>query len=213
MSSSQLAILVLVVVFALSTFATFRIRRRLLASPGGLQRVKSLPLFAAVTLFAFLVLNAYLHPGRQQLVLLAVFAVLILLLAHQALKSPTPQETLRQYSLTPGRCGRCDYDLTGNVTGVCPECGWKIPDGTEPQESPEWPLWWKRWPIDHLDNWKRAYALCLFNTAMFAAVAVGLVWRTGPNPFAALPLLMSLHFALNAGRVRAFGRRGNRRPH
>jgi hypothetical protein len=22
-----------------------------------------------------------------------------------------------------GRCGKCDYDLTGNVTGRCPECG------------------------------------------------------------------------------------------
>ena len=22
-----------------------------------------------------------------------------------------------------GQCGRCSYDLTGNVSGVCPECG------------------------------------------------------------------------------------------
>lgn len=25
-----------------------------------------------------------------------------------------------------GRCVHCDYDLTGNVSGVCPECGEKI---------------------------------------------------------------------------------------
>ena len=24
-----------------------------------------------------------------------------------------------------GRCARCGYDLTGNVSGVCPECGAK----------------------------------------------------------------------------------------
>ena len=24
-------------------------------------------------------------------------------------------------------CGQCAYDLTGNVSGICPECGWKIP--------------------------------------------------------------------------------------
>jgi len=24
-----------------------------------------------------------------------------------------------------GRCRKCDYDLTGNVSGVCPECGTK----------------------------------------------------------------------------------------
>ena len=26
----------------------------------------------------------------------------------------------------PGRCQECAYDLTGNVSGVCPECGTKI---------------------------------------------------------------------------------------
>jgi hypothetical protein len=25
----------------------------------------------------------------------------------------------------PGRCPRCDYDLSGNSTGICPECGAK----------------------------------------------------------------------------------------
>ena len=24
-------------------------------------------------------------------------------------------------------CARCEYDLTGNVSGRCPECGWKLP--------------------------------------------------------------------------------------
>ena len=23
----------------------------------------------------------------------------------------------------PGHCQKCDYDLTGNVSGTCPECG------------------------------------------------------------------------------------------
>lgn len=30
------------------------------------------------------------------------------------------------YLIEPRYCGRCDYDLTGNVSGVCPECGWKL---------------------------------------------------------------------------------------
>jgi|GEM_PF-6816865 len=25
------------------------------------------------------------------------------------------------------RCARCGYCLQGNVSGVCPECGWKLP--------------------------------------------------------------------------------------
>ena len=26
----------------------------------------------------------------------------------------------------PNHCRKCDYDLTGNVSGVCPECGEKV---------------------------------------------------------------------------------------
>lgn len=26
----------------------------------------------------------------------------------------------------PGHCRQCDYDLTGNVSGVCPECGTRV---------------------------------------------------------------------------------------
>ena len=28
-------------------------------------------------------------------------------------------------------CDNCGYDLTGNVTGLCSECGWKIPPGVQ----------------------------------------------------------------------------------
>lgn len=27
------------------------------------------------------------------------------------------------HRVSAGRCGKCGYDLTGNVSGVCPECG------------------------------------------------------------------------------------------
>lgn len=30
---------------------------------------------------------------------------------------------LRRERLALGQCVRCGYDLTGNVSGVCPECG------------------------------------------------------------------------------------------
>jgi hypothetical protein len=29
----------------------------------------------------------------------------------------------------PGHCLRCDYNLTGNVSGICPECGTTVPAG------------------------------------------------------------------------------------
>jgi hypothetical protein len=31
----------------------------------------------------------------------------------------------------PGFCQRCDYDLTGNVSGRCPECGLEIAEPTK----------------------------------------------------------------------------------
>lgn len=31
---------------------------------------------------------------------------------------------------TPGHCRKCGYNLTGNVSGVCPECGTPIPKET-----------------------------------------------------------------------------------
>ncbi len=32
----------------------------------------------------------------------------------------------RLYRRLKGRCGNCNYNLTGNVSGVCPECGMKL---------------------------------------------------------------------------------------
>ena len=32
-----------------------------------------------------------------------------------------------------GLCLKCGYNLTGNVSGVCPECGEKVEAGTVPK--------------------------------------------------------------------------------
>ncbi|MBP7745280.1 MAG: hypothetical protein KA383_04055 [Phycisphaerae bacterium] len=37
--------------------------------------------------------------------------------------------------ITPGKCPTCDYDLTGNTSGVCPECGTRI---VSEQSIPHW---------------------------------------------------------------------------
>jgi len=29
--------------------------------------------------------------------------------------------------IPPGHCRKCGYDLTGNVSGICPECGTVVP--------------------------------------------------------------------------------------
>ncbi len=40
---------------------------------------------------------------------------------------PTIYLWLRPTTFPHDRCRRCGYDLTGNVSGVCPECGAKLP--------------------------------------------------------------------------------------
>jgi hypothetical protein len=39
---------------------------------------------------------------------------------------PTFWFWLRGRCKKPGHCQRCGYDLTGNTSGVCPECGAQI---------------------------------------------------------------------------------------
>ena len=33
---------------------------------------------------------------------------------------------MRPKAIVGGKCARCTYDLTGNVSGVCPECGLRV---------------------------------------------------------------------------------------
>lgn len=39
------------------------------------------------------------------------------------LRRRTRRRSLRSRRLVAGRCTECGYDLTGNVSGTCPECG------------------------------------------------------------------------------------------
>jgi len=60
---------------------------------------------------------------------LALLLVFVLFLWFYPWRCPAcgtwqTRRTFRRQRL--GRCVHCDYDLTGNVSGVCPECGEKI---------------------------------------------------------------------------------------
>ena len=39
---------------------------------------------------------------------------------------PTVVLWRRDWHVPPGHCLRCGYDLTGNVSGRCPECGMQV---------------------------------------------------------------------------------------
>lgn len=62
---------------------------------------------------------------------LALWVVSLAGQAWQLLREPPQKESLQNFAIDPLHCGQCGYDLTGNVTGICSECGWKIPTWSE----------------------------------------------------------------------------------
>jgi hypothetical protein len=51
---------------------------------------------------------------------------LIMVLAISLAGLPMLRTAKRRHRRRHGRCVKCGYDLTGNVSGACPECGRKL---------------------------------------------------------------------------------------
>ena len=64
--------------------------------------------------------------------LVPLWTVLVVLLAATTALGLSGRRAARA-----GHCQQCGYDLTGNVSGRCPECGTLIRPGTEPEQTPE----------------------------------------------------------------------------
>jgi hypothetical protein len=79
---------------------------------------------------AFLLVQATLAVDRQWhgAVVAAVYVVvaygLVVCVSYDAYRRQRLRAAGRRR--LQGRCVRCDYDLTGNVSGVCPECGERV---------------------------------------------------------------------------------------
>jgi len=106
---------------------------------------------------------------------LSSFASLTLvcgMFAYQAYRRPKPKELLQNWLADSMHCGQCGYNLTGNVSGVCPECGWKIPKQTSQIESPAWGMWWRQWRIDYLENYRSRLAWTVAFAVIFALMSI-----------------------------------------
>ena len=68
------------------------------------------------------------HPGR------AVAVPLWMVLATAAI--PTIWLGWRERGIPPGHCQTCGYNLTGNISGRCPECGTAIKPDANAGQSP-----------------------------------------------------------------------------
>lgn len=139
------------------------------------------------------------------------FLIMAYSLGYTILFQPISQVSEHQarhlYKQDPGHCGRCEYDLTGNTTGICPECGWTL--NAEPPDSPGWAMWWRQWKIDRLHNWKAVFArycVSMSFTCVFGALAIWLYdWR-----FLLVAAPMFILIGPNGPRVLAYGLRERR---
>ena len=126
----------------------------------------------------------------------------------QIFQRQTENDIKANYARDPAHCGRCSYDLTGNTSGICPECGWTIPQEPVQYQRPDWACWWKQWQIDYLDNWRRKLAGITFWMVIFAVLGiVGLFFYAQSYTVSILSFLMSLMFAINFIRIIAYARR------
>lgn len=112
-------------------------------------------------------------------------------------RRPSRSEAEVNYAIEPTCCGRCDYDLTGNVSGTCPECGWKIPPTPMCLDAPHWGLFWRKWEIGYLANPRKT--LYPMFVAVPVATVIGLLplllWPTASWP----AILIALVFVSLAG--------------
>lgn len=53
-------------------------------------------------------------------------ATIILLIALSPFLAAVARTLRAEHRQNNGHCTSCNYNLTGNVSGVCPECGTKI---------------------------------------------------------------------------------------
>ncbi len=175
-------------------------------SPRQQQRTFRFLLYYMLALM-FVVSVAQLFTGAVQWSSLPWWGLFLLPLAYQALRKPAAKDHLKNYAQDPGHCGQCGYDLTGNVSGICPECGWSIPAAPVQAESLVWVHWWNGWEIAYLENWRRSLLSMLVLVAAFGGLTVWFLYGTPGPIMAILPILMAIHFALNIVRVIAYGRR------
>lgn len=184
--------------------------RRLPISPRQTQRQSRLTLAFAVVAFAAvaftLVSTASPRHNARQWWSLVCFGTMGALALYQWLRKPAVHEELANFAADPRHCGRCGYDLTGNVSGICPECGWKIPQGDLDIDSPNWGLWWRRWKIEHLRRWRATLINVLVFALAFAALAVALWIYFHSLAGTALAIAMAAHMGINVVRVWAYGR-------
>ena len=124
------------------------------------------------------------------------------------LHEPTEGDAVENFAHDREHCGKCGYSVTGNVTGICPECGWVYPIGELTVEESDWSAWWRKWRIKylrhtlwHLSSYLGIGSFCLAMAAVF--------WAKDDLIPAVMIALLGIHLSINAIRVIDYLRRRN----
>jgi hypothetical protein len=148
---------------------------------------------------------------QGQMVPACLFAVACVFALYGVMNQPMRHGDVAarvNYAHDSSYCGRCDYDLTGNESGICPECGWQIPETPEFIEPPHWAHWWKSWEIQYMEQWRKSLATCLFSAVFSLGMLVGFwVWLGEPSPVLILFLALGVNHLLLVVRIIAYARR------
>jgi len=92
----------------------------------------------------------------------------------ESITPPSEYQARLLFREDPGHCGRCEYDLTGNTTGICPECGWQLT--SEPPEKSGRGKWWSHWRVKQFADWRKPlFQCCLVMLAGLVLAAIGLL--------------------------------------
>jgi hypothetical protein len=209
--------LVLILVLLLVVLIGIAVRRgmrdagqdkRVLLSPSR-QRKKWRLVFFVCLLMLSVLCYSHLHARTGSIGYLLLFYIpLILLSAYMAFRPRTDREDLQNWVCDPQHCGRCGYDLTGNVSGICPECGTPIPDSPKQIQKPWWGEWSVQWHIDYLDNWRKTLAFTAVMAIFCASLALWIAIRGHEwAVMAGVPGFFSVYMAINCIRIVQYRRR------
>jgi len=191
-------ILFLFIFLAVMTGLTIALRRRknIPKQPRAIQKQQRQMLWWIIPIWLFQILLAF---KQHSIAGMLLFGGIIVLNIMMAMRKPNRSEEIRNYREDPTKCGRCEYDLTGNVSGVCPECGWAFPAADVVVESPQWVGWWKKWRIDYLDDWRRT--LISSSLAMLFCIICGAYAFLSEWPFALIVGLGVVMMLINVIRI------------
>ena len=201
--------LIALISFSIMAFVIVRRnRKRAKLAPRDRRRFdRKLQIFGVVLLTGVALMMFY----RGQTLSACLFAIVCASTLYGIVNQPMRHDDIDarvNYAHDSGCCGRCDYDLTGNESGVCPECGWQVPASREFAEPPHWAHWWKSWEIQHIEQWRKSLATCLVTMVVAFGMVVGFwVWHGKPSPFLFLLAAMGVNHLILVVRIIAYAKR------